>query len=126
MKTNTVKIVLIVILFAIILGGILTISFTKIIEESAKPGNLSQNCIKILNEIKNSNPEELGDLYDDIIIRKMDPSLVFTACDYGPEEGLRACMEREKIYYDKLVCMQNLLNDSRISKEQLMKIENFE
>lgn len=120
---NKIIIGIIIVAVIIVIVIIASLNFQK---KPIKYGKLSEDCINILNGIKNTNPAELGSLYDEIVLYNLDPHLVFTACDYGPEEVTRACIERETIHGEKLTCMKSLLNGSKISKEELMKIDKFE
>jgi hypothetical protein len=113
-----------IILAVMLIAGFLAYKFL-IVEKSNNKLQLSEYCREIFDGIKKNDSEELADLYDDIKLKRVDPSLVFTACDYDSEEVVKECMEREKKYQDKLVCMQDLLNRFNISKEDLLKVKEF-
>ncbi len=125
MNKNVGIILGIIFIFIILLGIIFVFIPSKINEKLMIPGNISNNCIELFNKMKNENPEELGVLFDDIVIRKMHQQILSSGCDYGPEEVFYECMKKVEIYQEKIDCMKNFLDTTNINKEEFMKINVF-
>ena len=98
-----------------------------VIEETQEPvpGQLSSACQTELRQIKRSDPAELVTLYEELVEQQLMPEIVSGSCDFGPESVYQACLKREEIHRQKLVCMQELIAKLGITKQELLTTQAF-
>lgn len=98
-----------------------------IIEETQEPmpGQLSSACQAELSQIKRSDPAELVTLYEELVEQQLMPEIVSGGCDFGPESVYQACIKREEIHRQKLVCMQELIAKLGVTKQDLLTTQAF-